>query len=100
MGRMNFIRDGRNGRWCNGRNCLRRRDSRCFRRRASCGWREKRICVWGRPPRGCAGAALLTRNRSEERRVGEEGRSRWLAYHLKKKKLSDRDSRQVSTIRL
>src|SRR5256885_17012592 len=24
--------------------------------------------------------------RSEERRVGEEGRSRWSAYHLKKKK--------------
>src|SRR2546427_10100590 len=24
--------------------------------------------------------------RSEERRVGEEGRSRWAAYHLKKKK--------------
>src|SRR2546430_1293432 len=25
-------------------------------------------------------------NRSEERRVGEEGRSRWWPYHLKKKK--------------
>src|SRR2546422_8885092 len=27
-----------------------------------------------------------TRWRSEERRVGEEGRSRWSPYHLKKKK--------------
>src|SRR2546430_15323844 len=26
------------------------------------------------------------RSRSEERRVGEEGRSRWAPYHLKKKK--------------
>src|SRR2546425_7204209 len=27
-----------------------------------------------------------TASRSEERRVGEEGRSRWAAYHLKKKR--------------
>src|SRR2546422_9775987 len=31
-------------------------------------------------------------NRSEERRVGEEGRSRWSPYHLKKKK----DRRRVA----
>src|SRR5256886_17349898 len=30
--------------------------------------------------------ATKSRGRSEERRVGEEGRSRWWAYHLKKKK--------------
>src|SRR2546429_8561445 len=29
-------------------------------------------------------------NRSEERRVGEEGRSRWAPYHLKKKKVMRR----------
>src|ERR1035438_10887597 len=29
--------------------------------------------------------------RSEERRVGKEGRSRWSAYHLKKKEISWRD---------
>src|SRR5256886_3076992 len=42
-----------------------------------------------------AGAALLNpypasatlRDRSEERRVGEECRSRWSPYHLKKKKI-------------
>src|SRR5256885_5631369 len=28
----------------------------------------------------------LPHHRSEERRVGEEGRSRWAPYHLKKKK--------------
>src|SRR3989442_13517884 len=27
-------------------------------------------------------------HRSEERRVGKEGRSRWLPYHLKKRKIS------------
>src|SRR2546430_8061818 len=32
--------------------------------------------------------------RSEERRVGEEGRSRWAPYHLKKKKKRDDDERQ------
>src|SRR2546430_14498641 len=31
-------------------------------------------------------AAWTYRWRSEERRVGEEGRSRWAPYHLKKKK--------------
>src|SRR2546425_11226048 len=34
-------------------------------------------------------------SRSEERRVGEEGRSRWWADHLKKKKIIKRDSVQV-----
>src|SRR2546427_12784832 len=29
---------------------------------------------------------LRDENRSEERRVGKEGRSRWAPYHLKKKK--------------
>src|SRR5256884_9942642 len=33
--------------------------------------------IWGLARRG---------TRSEERRVGEEGRSRWSPYHLKKKK--------------
>src|SRR5256885_16409246 len=32
------------------------------------------------------GEVYDTRNRSEERRVGEEGRSRWSPDHLKKKK--------------
>src|SRR5260370_42012689 len=31
-------------------------------------------------------AAVLDEGRSGERRVGEEGRSRWAPYHLKKKK--------------
>src|SRR2546425_12909370 len=31
--------------------------------------------------------------RSEERRVGEEGRSRWSPYHLKKKKKRERSGR-------
>src|SRR4051812_49827606 len=31
-------------------------------------------------------ARLINLARSEERRVGKECRSRWLAYHLKKKK--------------
>src|SRR3989475_13327858 len=31
--------------------------------------------------------ASHARSRSEERRVGEEGRSRWAADHLKKKKI-------------
>src|SRR5256885_11048475 len=29
----------------------------------------------------CGGILLRTRSRSEERRVGEEGRSRWSPYH-------------------
>src|SRR2546427_6814160 len=33
-------------------------------------------------------AGLAGLARSEERRVGEEGRSRWSPYHLKKKKRS------------
>src|SRR2546427_11459247 len=44
---------------------------------------------------GCAGGVggppvpgRRGRGRSEERRVGKEGRSRWSAYHLKKKKKS------------
>src|SRR2546421_11522127 len=36
--------------------------------------------------RGGAGFPTGMKWRSEERRVGEEGRSRWSPYHLKKKK--------------
>src|SRR3954449_7165070 len=32
--------------------------------------------------------------RSEERRVGKEGRSRWSPYHLKKKKINKMDFRE------
>src|SRR2546430_16241385 len=39
--------------------------------------------IQSRPQFGYSGALLV---RSEERRVGEEGRSRWAPYHLKKKK--------------
>src|SRR5256885_9092671 len=35
---------------------------------------------------------VLTRAGSEERRVGEEGRSRWAPYHLKKKEQRDRSA--------
>src|SRR5258708_31130364 len=47
-------------------------------------------------PRGGARACLepaarLLRRRSEERRVGEECRSRWSPYHLKKKKRNKGD---------
>src|SRR2546422_1277813 len=45
---------------------------------------------------GCAGGSAATLRpppprggRSGERRVGEEGRSRWAPYHLKKKKKYD-----------
>src|SRR2546422_9722678 len=34
--------------------------------------------------------------RSEERRVGEECRSRWSPYHLKKKKIDQRDARTLN----
>src|SRR2546422_11632617 len=39
-----------------------------------------------RPQEPGTRAAGLLRVRSEERRVGKEGRSRWSPYHLKKKK--------------
>src|SRR2546426_12635615 len=59
--------------------------------------RRRRRCrgpvLPGRPPRGApnggGGGARGRggdRTRSEERRVGEEGRSRWAPDHLKKKK--------------
>src|SRR2546425_11015986 len=38
------------------------------------------------PSSGKAMAGGLLSARSEERRVGKEGRSRWSPYHLKKKK--------------
>src|SRR3972149_7595262 len=34
-------------------------------------------------------ASPACRSRSEERRVGEECRSRWSPYHLKKKRITD-----------
>src|SRR5258708_39718414 len=37
---------------------------------------------------------------SEERRVGEEGRSRWSPYHLKKKKNKKRGCRKVQGIKI
>src|SRR5256885_13275721 len=37
-------------------------------------------------PQELGGSAWEAASRSEERRVGEEGRSRWSADHLKKKK--------------
>src|SRR5256886_12477380 len=52
----------------------------CWRTSGSRWWRRTRASrrrrPWSRTPR----------KRSEERRVGEEGRSRWSPYHLKKKK--------------
>src|SRR3989441_1268956 len=57
---------------------------------------ECRVWIPGVPPgrqprpksRDCAGIASVAPpgSRSEERRVGEEGRSRWAPYHLKKKR--------------
>src|SRR3989454_9978711 len=38
---------------------------------------------------GGIGVHRFDMDRSEERRVGEEGRSRWSPYHLKKKKITD-----------
>src|SRR5256886_10389727 len=43
-------------------------------------WRERAHALLGEATR------LAERARSEERRVGEEGRSRWAPDHLKKKK--------------
>src|SRR2546430_16130049 len=40
----------------------------------------------GTTPARAAGFHVAMPPRSEERRVGEEGRSRWVAGHLKKKK--------------
>src|SRR5258708_38586161 len=54
MGQTNCIRGGRSGRWCNGKNSLRRRGRTCFTRREFCGWRGKemgggggRVGGWG-----------------------------------------------------
>src|SRR2546430_12569558 len=48
---------------------------------AGCGrWRGRRLTCAG-------GRGRTTRYRSGERRGGEEWRSRWAPYHLKKKKL-------------
>src|SRR2546427_11583012 len=46
-------------------------------------WRPRR--TGGRPTRP-RWSATKRKRRSEERRVGEEGRTRWSPYHLKKKK--------------
>src|SRR5258708_40251494 len=43
MGQTNCIRGGRSGRWCNGKNSLRRRGRTCFTRREFCGWRGKKV---------------------------------------------------------
>src|SRR5256885_7221790 len=53
----------------------------------------------GRRGRGLRGLGWLrlvqsrarAAHRSEERRVGEEGRSRWAPHHLKKKKINRRE---------
>src|SRR5256885_17232265 len=49
-------------------------------RRSRAGGFRRRVyfSISGRGP-------IQRRSRSEERRVGEEGRSRWAPYHLKKK---------------
>src|SRR2546430_11641847 len=51
--------------------------------------RAKLFCVASQATRSAAAAAAVTMSalsaRSEERRVGEEGRSRWSPDHLKKK---------------
>src|SRR5256885_3415308 len=39
---------------------------------------ESSLTAWALPAGGCSGA---DRRRSEERRVGKEGRSRWSPYH-------------------
>src|SRR2546426_12780727 len=39
-------------------------------------------------------AGVSGKSRSEERRVGKEGRSRWAPYHLKKKKKNTTGKRQ------
>src|SRR2546428_12312856 len=53
---------------------------------AAVGWVLGRAIV--RPPMAMSRAAQRIRGRSEERRVGEERRSRWAPDHLKKKKES------------
>src|SRR2546430_9188350 len=61
-------------------------------RRSRCCARATRTCACGGGPSSTRRTARRhwpsTRSspRSEERRVGEEGRSRWAADHLKKKK--------------
>src|SRR5256885_15008671 len=42
---------------------------------------------------GAGGLGGLRQRRSEERRVGEEGRTRWAPDHLKKKKKNKRSER-------
>src|ERR1022692_2679458 len=49
----------------------------------------------------CASAGLMWRkswrrvSRSEERRVGKEGRSRWAPYHYKKRKTKQRNKEEM-----
>src|SRR2546430_14548560 len=43
-------------------------------------------CTKCKCPRAGGTVRGARKSRSEERRVGEEGRSRWLPHHLKKKK--------------
>src|SRR6202023_4164579 len=48
--------------------------------------RAHRALTW--PTLGCSAVLTNEQHRSEERRVGEECRSRWAPYHLKKKKIA------------
>src|SRR5438876_8436763 len=52
----------------------------------------------GQPPLVRSGAGIgqpVRRDRSEERRVGKECRSRWSPYHEKKKTLREQNRRRV-----
>ena len=60
-------------------------------------WTVKLVAVkrsWILPPRFIA-ICWVCRNRSEERRVGKECRSRWSPYHEKKKKKKEKNRRSI-----
>src|SRR3989475_13143006 len=67
-------------------------------------WREEleadqtRTALAIYPGSRCGGRPLRAPYRSEERRVGEECRSRWAPYHLKKKKKKEKCSRECITL--
>src|ERR1035438_10904107 len=56
---------------------------------------KARLVLVGGEDGGDGCRLLIGDERSEERRVGEEGRSRWSAYHLKKKKKSKENSHSL-----